>query len=235
MQLVILCGGLATRLGPRAANTPKFLVEVAGVPFAARVLPRYAASGLTEVVLCVGHLGDAVRAFVGDGSRFGVRVRYCDDGPSPLGTWGALRHAAPLLADRFVMTYGDSLLTADLGAPLRTLGATVDADGVMMVWRNHDAIEPSNVRFERGRVVSYGRDDEPPAPDAIDYGATALRREAVLELEEGATASLGTLLSRLARAGRLAALEVPSRFYEIGSPSGLADAEAALQAGLFGR
>ncbi len=226
MQLVILCGGLATRLGARAARTPKLLVEVAGVPFAARVLPRHASSGFTEVVLCVGHLGGAIRSFVGDGSRFGLRATYSDEGPVPLGTWGALRHAAPLLADRFVVTYGDSLLSADVGDTLRALERAPWADGAMMVWRNRDEVEPSNVRFAGHRVLSYGRDRGTPAPDAIDYGATALQRDVVLDLEVGATASLGTLLSRLASVGRLAALEVPSRFYEIGSLAGLAEAEA---------
>jgi MurNAc alpha-1-phosphate uridylyltransferase len=236
VQIVVLCGGLATRLGPRAAHTPKLLVEVSGRPFAALVLPRFAAMGFTDAVLCVGHLGEAIRGFVGDGSSFGLRARYADDGHAPLGTWGALRSASSLLADRFVVTYGDSLLSADLGASLRTLAAAPWASGAMLVWRNRDAVEPSNVRFEGGRVVSYGRDGAEPAPDAIDYGATALRREAVLagDDRDEAPSGLGDLFADLARRRLLAAHEVGARFHEIGSPAGLAEAEAAVRAGDFG-
>jgi NDP-sugar pyrophosphorylase family protein len=232
VQLVILCGGLATRLGAIAGATPKLLLEVAGVPFAERVLRRHAERGLRDIVLCTGHLAEPIRAFVGDGARFGARVRYADDGPVLRGTWGALRAAAPLLDERFVVTYGDSLLPVDVGAALRALDDSAWADAAMMVWRNRGAVEPSNVRLERGRVAAYGRDGE-PAPDAIDYGATALRREAVLALEEGAPAPLAELWSALAARGALAAVEVPTRFYEIGSPAGLAEAEAAIRAGLF--
>jgi len=231
------------------------LIDVAGVPLAARVLPRFAASGFTEAVLCVGHLGEVVRDFVGDGARFGLRVRYAEDGPTPRGTWGALRGARDLLAETFVVTYGDSLLPLDLQGPWATLRRSPWATGAMAVWRNRGELEPSNVRFEGGRVLSYRRCDElmtpDGVPDAIDYGATALRRDAVLGLandEPGERASvepangepagfgsgsLGTLWADLARRGLLAAHEVGSRFYEIGSPAGLADAEAAIRAGIF--
>ena len=64
------------------------------------------------MVFCVGHLGDQIEQVVGDGQRWGVRLRYVFDGPTLLGTGGALRQASPLLGEAFFVMYGDSYLTA---------------------------------------------------------------------------------------------------------------------------
>lgn len=233
MQAVIPCGGRATRLGAIAAHTPKILVDVAGKPLAHRVLAQLARAGFTEVVLCVGHLGAAIRDALGDGSRFGLRLILADEGDRALGTWGALRSAAPLLAPAFLVTYGDSLLPLDHAEPVRRLARAPWALGMMTTWRNQDAVEPSNAAVEGDRVVRFAGSagGESPPLDAIDYGATALRREAVLRLDEGRAAPLGMLFAALATEGRLGAFPVARRFHEIGSPAGLAAAEAAIRRG----
>src|ERR1700739_3534589 len=109
--LALLAGGLATRLGAVAARVPKSLVEIAGEPFVAHQLRLLAEQEVTDVVMCCGHLGGMIQDFVGDGSRFGCCVEYSYDGPSPLGTGGAIRKALPLLGERFWVMYGDSYLT----------------------------------------------------------------------------------------------------------------------------
>ncbi len=239
MQAVIPCGGRATRLGPIAAETPKLLVEVAGLPFAHRKLARLARAGFREVVLCVGHLGGAIRAAVGDGSRFGLRVIYVEDGDAPRGTWGAVRAAAPHLAPEVLVTYGDSLLPFDDASPLRALTGAAWADAAMTVWENEGAVEPSNAALVGERVdwfaaTAADRAASPAPLTAIDFGAIAVRREALLRLPAGASGALGTLFAQLASTGRLAAHRVATRFYEIGTPQGLHEAEAAVRAGLFG-
>src|SRR5690242_12333754 len=98
MQAVNLAGGLATRMRPRTLTTPKFLLPVANRPFGAFLLERLASAGYDAVVLCVAHLGEQIREFVGDGARFGLSVRYADEGPNLLGTAGAIRAALADLA-----------------------------------------------------------------------------------------------------------------------------------------
>ena len=93
IEVAILAGGKATRMGPLTATIPKFLVEVGGKPFADHQLAWLAASGVDRVVLCVGHLGDQIRDHLGDGSRWALEIAYVEDGPSLLGTAGALRRA----------------------------------------------------------------------------------------------------------------------------------------------
>ena len=91
---------------PWTDAVPKLLLPVAGRPFGAWLVERLAAAGYDDVVLCVGHLGEAIRGTMGD--RFaGLRLRYSDDGPALLGTAGALRGALAQLAPPFHVTYGD--------------------------------------------------------------------------------------------------------------------------------
>ena len=228
MQAVILAGGLATRMRPKTLTVPKILLEVSGRPFADLQLELLAQCNYQRVVICVAHLGAQVRAHVGDGKRWGLRVEYSDEGEELLGTGGALRIAAPLLEDTFLVTYGDSYLPFDYAAPLDSLRAHDDCDGVMSVFENAGQWDASNVRTDGSWVLAYEKGTKDPAFDHIDYGAIALRKSAVLELPERQRSGLDELQTRLAARGRLRALVARERFYEIGSPEGLAALEERL-------
>lgn len=115
MPVAILCGGKATRLAPLTNDLPKSLVDVCGVPFIAHQFRLLKHAGYTDIVLCIGHLGQAVQAFVNDGSAFGVSVRCSYDPAASCGTARALTAALPLLGPRFFVLYGDSYLDCDYG------------------------------------------------------------------------------------------------------------------------
>ncbi len=230
-QAVILAGGLATRMYPLTRDVPKFLLPVANRPFGHWLLERLAHAGYDEVVLCTGHLGRAIRDSVGDGSSFGLRVTISDEGPTRLGTAGALRHALEHLHTTFLVTYGDSYLPFDYAAPLADLNAHHDALGTMSVFLNEDRWDTSNCEVVADRVVRY----EKRAPGSprdenlayIDYGAMALRRAVVAALPEG-PCDLASVQRDLARSGKLRAWVAAERFHEIGSETGLRDLEAYL-------
>jgi NDP-sugar pyrophosphorylase family protein len=230
MQAVVLCGGLATRLGARAAHVPKILLEIAGQPFLDRVTLLLARAGFTRALLLAGHLGDAIEAAAARGPRH-LALEVLRDGPTLLGTGGALRAALDRLDDTFLVTYGDSYLRFDYAAPLRMLRADASARGCMATFANDDAIEPSNVAVADGKVVRYDKERAAGAPalTAIDYGATALRREALLELPARGASDLAPLLSQLAARGELLACPAEARFFEIGSEAGIAALEAHLE------
>src|SRR3954469_3364951 len=103
MQAVILAGGLATRMRPRTLTVPKFLLPVAGRPFGAWLLERLSTCGYERALLFLPHLGDQIRAAIGDGRAFGMEVSYADEGPELLGTAGAIRRAARELAPSFLV------------------------------------------------------------------------------------------------------------------------------------
>jgi len=230
---VVLAGGLATRMRPLTETVPKSMLEVAGRPFVDWQLERLAASGVRDVVMCIAHLGEQIRDHVGDGARHGVRVRWSVEGDgSPgalLGTAGAIRAALALLAPCFVVTYGDSYLPFDYGAPLAVLEREADCDGVMAIYRNAGAWDVSNVATDGTWVVRYEKGARDRALDHIDYGATALRREVIAALPADRRAGLDEIQRDLAARRRLRAVVARERFFEIGSPAGLADLDRYLQ------
>jgi NDP-sugar pyrophosphorylase family protein len=233
MQCVILAGGLATRLGTLTETVPKALVPVAGRPFADHQLRWLASEGVTDVVFAIGHLGDRIRAFVGDGARWGVRVRYSDEGGSLRGTAGALRLAYDegVLNPAFGVLYGDSYLAAPPSAAWQSFAATKPA-ALMIVFRNEGRFDRSNARLLDGYVVHYEKGLADPAGAGmqhVDYGFSIIDRDAVMPLiAPAAVVDLASVYKTLSAARRLRGFEVAERFYEIGSPEGLAELEALL-------
>src|SRR4051812_36514347 len=116
MPVALLAGGLATRLRPITETIPKLLVEVAGEPFFTHQIALLKKAGLTKIVLCVGHLGEKIREYYGDGAPWGVELQYAFDGEQLVGTGGALVNALPLLGPAFYVLYGDSYLEIDYRA-----------------------------------------------------------------------------------------------------------------------
>jgi MurNAc alpha-1-phosphate uridylyltransferase len=225
--LALLAGGLATRLRPITTTLPKSLVEVAGEPFIAHQLRLLKRQGITDVVICAGHLGDQIEACVGDGRRFDCQVSYSHDGELLLGTGGALRRALPLLGERFFVMYGDSFLDTDFRA-VHDAFVAAGKPALMTVFRNAGRWDTSNVEFVDGEIHRYDKADRTPAMQYIDYGLGVLTEAIVAERGAGAPFDLADLYRDLVSRGLLAGYEVRERFYEIGSPSGLAEANAYL-------
>lgn len=218
LPIVILAGGLATRLRPITEKIPKALVEVAGKPFLAHQLAQLRAQGITDIVLCVGYLGEMIRDSFGDGGECGVSIRYSFDGPELLGTAGAIRKALPLLGDDFFVLYGDSYLPIDFPPVAETYLAS-GCSALMTVFRNEGKWDASNVWFEDGVVRCYDKKAALPQMHHIDYGLSVWSRDAFIGSE--AVADLADLFRRQVDLKQLAGYEVSERFYEIGSHSGL--------------
>ncbi len=224
--VLILAGGKATRLGEITKAIPKALVPLAGKPFIDHQLTGLYEQGVREVVMCVGHFADQIREHVGDGSRFGLRVRYSDDGATLRGTGGAVRRALPLIGDGCWILYGDSLLDVEYPMVFATL--PLNALGLMTVFRNENSFDKSNVVFRNGRLLRYSKQDATPDMTHIDYGLSLLRRTAIERIPAGQPSDLAELYSALIGSGEMVGFEVTKRFYEIGSPQGLQEAEAFL-------
>jgi NDP-sugar pyrophosphorylase family protein len=227
LPVAILAGGLATRLHPVTVNVPKALLLVAGRPFIAWQLELLAQQGITEAVLCLGFLGDQIQAAVGDGKTFGVRITYSFDGDTPLGTGGALRHALPLLGAAFFVLYGDSYLPCSF-AQVQVAYAAAGAPGLMTVLRNEGRWDRSNVLCCDGRIAEYNKHSPRVDMAHIDYGLGILSARLLEERPDGTPFDLADIYRELSLRGELAAFEVGGRFYEIGSPAGLGDAERYL-------
>lgn len=229
MQCVILAGGLGTRMRPLTDKLPKTLLPALGTPFAHHQLTWLADHGVTKVVYSIAVLGELVEDFVGDGSRWNLRVNYVRDGAEPMGTGGALRGVldAGLLAERFLVLYGDSFLPFDF-RDLMTAFDNQTRPAMMAVYANHGQLDQSNVIYRDGIVQLYRKGQPTPAMHYIDYGIAALEREVIERIPAGVKSDLATLYHQLSVDGQLAGYEVSERFYEIGSPAGLRDFETWL-------
>jgi N-acetyl-alpha-D-muramate 1-phosphate uridylyltransferase len=220
MPAVILAGGYATRLRPITERVPKALVDVAGKPFLWHQLQLLKRQGMRKVVLAVGYLGELIEQRFGNGSDLEISLEYSFDGPSLLGTAGAIRKALPLLPDRFFVLYGDSYLTCDYHA-VETAFFRSGLPGLMTVYRNEGLFDSSNVEYDGMRIVRYDKINRTVAMRYIDYGLGAFHRTAFASLADGERCDLADLYQDLLQSDKLAAFEVHERFYEIGSPEGL--------------
>jgi NDP-sugar pyrophosphorylase family protein len=218
---------------PETKCIPKTLLPVAGKPFANWQLSWLARSGIDSVIYCVGHLGQLIRDYAGDGSSWGLAVRYVDEGEHLRGTAGALRLACEegALDEDFLVLYGDSWLQIDPASVLREARERPEP-ALMTVFRNDGRWDGSNVVLKGPRVARYekGLTTPPPQMRWIDYGLLALRCETIGERvpADGPQQDLAPLCTALADDGLLAGLEVYQRFYEIGSVAGRDELDALL-------
>ncbi|MDR2340456.1 MAG: NTP transferase domain-containing protein [Deltaproteobacteria bacterium] len=226
LPVVILAGGLATRLGDLSENIPKSLLPIAGEPFVNHQLRLLGAKGVEKVVMCVGHLGEQIKETVGDGSAFSIEILFSDDGPRLLGTGGALLKALPLLPDYFMVLYGDSYLEADYREVAKTFLYS-GKSGLMTVFRNNNRFDKSNAIFDGKLVRVYDKSKNDPSMEFIDYGLNCLSKEA-LDDTPSEIFDLGDVFTRLSLRKQLAGFEVAERFFEIGSIEGVRDLELHL-------
>ncbi len=225
--ICILAGGLGTRLGAKVRDTPKPLLDVAGEPFLIHQLRLLADHGAREAVICVGYLGEQIERRIGT-AQFGMALHYSYDGPTPLGTLGAVRQAADRLGDRFLVLYGDTYLRIEYGDAARSW-ARSGLPAMMTVLRNAGRWDTSNAAFDGRLVTRYDKRSPDPSMSWIDYGLGGLTGD-VLELVGTEVTELADLYHLLSARGALFGYRATERFYEIGTPESLAEADAFLAA-----
>lgn len=228
IPVAVLAGGLATRLRPITEKIPKSLVPVAGKPFLAHQLELLRSRGIRRVVLCVGYLGEMIQHDFGDGSAFGVQLDYSFDGPRLLGTGGAVKQALPLLGGEFFVLYGDSYLPAEY-RPVAEFFRRSGKLGCMTVFRNEGRYDTSNVVFHAGEIAVYDKKNRRPEMHHIDYGLSLFKAVVFNNYPPDQPFDLAEVMGKLVHEKQLAGYEVHERFYEMGSPAGLAELETLLK------
>ena len=228
IPIVILAGGLGTRLRPITETIPKSLLEVAGEPFIAHQLRELARQGIQNVVICVGFLGEQIEEYVKDGSGFDVRVQYSYETKNLLGTGGAIKKALPLLGDEFFVLYGDSWLDIDYRLAYESFQNS-GKTALMTVFRNEGRWDTSNVEMDGERIKLYSKTKQNPRMTHIDYGLGILKPNIFEQHLEGANFDLSEIYESLSEFGSLASFEATNRFYEIGSYDGLKELNEILR------
>ena len=221
----MLAGGLGTRLRERFADLPKPLVPVAGKPFLARQIEWLAAHGLEDVVLCVGHGADQVRATLGDGAGSGVRLWYSREG-EPLGTGGALKLAQDFVEGPALVVNGDTLPELDPRA-LESARVRAGAVGALALFEVDEVASRGRVECEAGgRITRFvEKDPDHRGSGWVSGGCYSFDPSLWSWLPEGPSSLERDVLPRLAAAGELLGIRVSGTFFDIGTPEGWERAE----------
>jgi NDP-sugar pyrophosphorylase family protein len=226
--VAILAGGLATRLRPATEKIPKALLSVAGEPFLFHQLRLLHSAGFRKVVLCVGHLGEMIEEKIGHGTKLGLQIDYSFDGPTLLGTGGALKGAISKLGEHFLVIYGDSYMPVEYAAIVEAFVRS-EKPALMTVFKNEGRWDASNVWFEAGKIRRYDKRLPMAEMRHIDYGIAVLNAAVFTSFPNNQPFDLADVYSRLVSQNQLIAYAVKQRFYEIGSLEGLAELDSLLR------
>ncbi len=235
-EAVIIAGGRGTRLGALGKDLPKALVPVAGRPLLDYSLALLQRHGLTDVVICTGYLAEKIEEHVGDGSKWGLRVRYSREA-SPLGTAGCLRALDPAPSEDFLVLYADLLLDMDLTSLFHRHRAS-RADGTLVVHPNDHPFDSDLVALDHsaGNIVEIHKKPHPPGvwhSNLVNAAVHVLHPRLLDLLVPGEKADCAhDLFPRALRAGfRLGAYRTAEYLKDVGIPERLAEAEADLRSG----
>lgn len=231
LDVLILAGGLATRLMPYTEKIPKSLVCVAGRPFIYHQLDLLLAQGIKRVILSVGHYGEMIEEKVGAKYKGQLEILYSYDGKELLGTGGAVQNSLEKIkGDIFFVTYGDSFLLE----PLKNISSvfnTKSFDSILAVYKNQNRWDRSNCMYANGRVNLYCKKNPTIEMGYIDYGLSIFKKSIFKNYKSKLKYDLGDVMADLSLSGRLAGYEAKSRFYEMGSRHGLLELDAYLKDG----
>ncbi|MBP5385201.1 MAG: HAD-IIIA family hydrolase [Lachnospiraceae bacterium] len=228
VQVVVLMGGLGTRLKEYTKECPKSLVPVNSKPFFDYELELLTQWGFRRFLFLIGYHAEMISDYYGDGSARGISIEYCMDGEKLLGTGGAVRRALPYLDEDFLLIYGDSFMDINYEESVYRYfhGKESGHRALMTVLRNKDLFDKSNVIMQDNEIVLYDKHHTVPEMDYIDYGVCMYERSLFESYEEDVPFDIAEIQTELSKKGQLSAHIVTKRFYEIGSPESLKEFEA---------
>lgn len=226
-RAMILAAGRGERMRPLTDTVPKPMLEVGGRPLVAWHLEKLAAAGFDEVVINHAHLGQVIETGLGDGRRFGLKIRYSPEATA-LETAGGIRQALPLLGEApFPVINGDVFSDFDFGR-FATIAAQM-RDGGLQAWCvlvDNPAHHPQgDFGLEGGRLLEDGS-------LRLTYSGIGVYDPGLFaDLPAGARAPLAPLLREAARQGRAGAERLLGRWVDVGTPARLAELDAELRGG----
>lgn len=227
MKAMVLAAGRGERMRPLTLDRPKPLLEVAGMPLIGHHLHALAMAGFRDVVVNVSWLGDQIRAALGDGSRYNVRVRYSDEGPEPLETGGGIFRALPLLGPAPFLVLNGDVWTDFPYAKLRESLRPADLAHLVLV--GNPAHNPrGDFVLRSGRIVDDT--DEPRDEDErLTFSGVGIYRPGVFEGCRDGVFKLAPLLRAAARAGRVSGELHDGEWMDIGTPERLEELDRRMR------
>jgi NDP-sugar pyrophosphorylase family protein len=232
MKAAILVGGLGTRIRSLYPDIPKALVPIHSKPFLQWQIELLMSQGWRSFVLCVGYAAEKIEQYFGDGTRWGAAIEYSTE-PAPLGTGGAIKHAASFLRETALVLNGDTYLDMDyraLVAHHRQVACSGQVLGTLALTAVDDTSRYGQVRLgDDNRILSFEEKAPSAATQLVSAGVYVLEPALIDLIPGGGPVSLEQdVLPALAARGQLCGLRVPGRFIDMGTPAGLKEMENRL-------
>lgn len=221
MRAMILAAGRGERMRPLTDHTPKPLLQVGGKPLIVWHLERLAKAGFTEFVINHAHLGQQIERALGDGSQWGVRIRYSPE-ETALETAGGIANALPLLGNApFLVVNGDIFTDIDFA---RLKNALVEERLVHLVLIDNPPQHPQgDFVFEAGALKTVG------THKLTFSGVGVYSPEMFAGIPRGQAARLAPLLVRAIEQGSASAEHHKGIWHDVGTPERLRDLDAMLR------
>lgn len=231
---ILLVGGMGTRLQPITNKSPKPMLPVGGVPFTEHQIVKAKAAGISEIVLATSYLAEVFKPYFGDGSAFGIKIKYAVEEVA-LGTGGAIQNAASLLspADQVVIFNGDVLSAHDLAAQIK-FHKELQADVTLYLTQVADARAYGCVELRPGdRVKSFLEKSDTPPSNLINAGCYVFNRSIIDEIPVGRVVSIEreSFPQLLAADKKVFGFVDSSYWLDIGTPAALIKASKDLITG----
>ena len=234
MKAMILAAGRGERMRPLTDACPKPLLEAGGRPLIQHHIERLVAAGVQDVVINLAWRGAMIRAALGDGSRFGVRIEYSDEGEAALETGGGIFHALPLLGDvPFLIVNGDIWTDYPFEQLLKRFnGSVLGQAGADLA---HLVLVPNPPHVSRGDFgLLDGRVHESTGERATYSGIAVYAPQFFAACQAGPFKLLGPLLAAI-RAGRVSGERYEGDWSDIGTPQRLEELQRRLEVRGLGR
>lgn len=230
LPVIVVAGGLGTRLGSLGKDLPKIMVPINGVPFIELQLKWLMDNGVTDITYCLGYRGQNVVDHLKTLELPNyMKIQFSWDGDIPLGTGGAIAKVARQLNSPFLVTYGDSYLQANISEIAGAFSAS-GFPALMTVYRNHDRFDVSNVIFYENRIKSYQKKPDVLKMDYIDYGLLGFDKHYFSRFEDQIKFDLSEVINFAVMKQELYGIEIHERFFQVGTLSGITELEDFLNA-----
>lgn len=226
-QVVILAGGLGTRLGKLTENTPKPMLLVGGYPFIDYLIWKLKSHGIRNIILSTGYRSDKVTKYFNNNHINGLNVT-CLKEPKPIGTGGALKFASSQLDSEFLVINGDTLFDIDYVDLYRLLHATNGVIVAMAIRQVSDASRYGQVITDGVKVKGFGEKAENQFEGNINGGVYMMKNKVLDMISEGESSLEHDLFPRLASEGLLVANQCDGYFIDVGIPNDFKRAQIEL-------
>jgi N-acetyl-alpha-D-muramate 1-phosphate uridylyltransferase len=213
MKALIFAAGFGERMRPLTLHTPKPLLQVKGKSLISYHIDALRKAGITDLVINLSHLGEQIKAALRDGSEFGVRIKYSEEGPVPLETGGGMKHALGLLGpEPFVAVNGDILVDFDF-ATLPNIGAAFA----------HLVMVPNPAHHPQGDFALLDSKLHTCGPSKLTFSGIGVYHPKLLNGTPNGAFRLAPVLREAMAFGQITGQRFDGAWHDVGTPERLAE------------